>query len=170
MPSIELLLIITSTSTMFSFIPSYNSLRQYPEKGVTLLELLVSVVIVGILSAVAVPSMLQQSLKAQQAVAQSYIGSVNRAQQTYRLEFPVFSNTMANLEIDLPLISEQYTFQFGITNSTLGEFQAIPNNNDLDAITGCVFATIVAGSSATTTSTILEQSGAGAAPAVPPSC
>lgn len=155
---------------MFSFIPRYYSLRQYPENGLTLLELLISVVIVGILSAIAVPSIFQQSLKAQQAVAQSYIGSVNRAQQTYRLEFPVFSNTMANLEIDLPMVSDQYTFQFGITNSTLGEFQAIPNNNDLAAITGCVFATIVAGSSATTTSTMLEQSGTGVAPAVPPSC
>ncbi|KAI9134514.1 type IV pilin-like G/H family protein [Acaryochloris sp. CCMEE 5410] len=155
---------------MFSLIPSYYRLRQYPENGLTLLELLVSVVIVGILSAVAVPSMFQQSLKARQAAAKSYIGSVNRAQQTYRLEFPVFANSMANLEIDLPLASDQYTFQFGITNSTLGEFQAIPNNNDLDAITGCVFATIVVGSSATTTSSMLEQSGVGGAPAVPPSC
>lgn len=155
---------------MFSLILSYYRLRHYPEHGLTLLELLVSVVIVGILSAVAVPSMFQQSLKARQAAAKSYIGSVNRAQQTYRLEFPVFANSMANLEIDLPLASDQYTFQFGITNSTLGEFQAIPNNNDLDAITGCVFATIVVGSSATTTSSMLEQSGVGGAPAVPPSC
>ncbi|BDM82514.1 type IV pilin-like G/H family protein [Acaryochloris marina] len=155
---------------MFSLILSYYRLRQSPENGLTLLELLVSVVIVGILSAVAVPSMFQQSLKARQAAAKSYIGSVNRAQQTYRLEFPVFANSMANLEIDLPLASDQYTFQFGITNSTLGEFQAIPNNNDLDAITGCVFATIVVGSSATTTSSMLEQSGVGGAPAVPPSC
>lgn len=155
---------------MFSFIPHYFSPRQHPDQGLTLLELLVAIVIVGILSALAVPSMLQQSLKAQQAVAQSYIGSVNRAQQTYRLEFPVFANNMTNLGIALPLASDQYTFQFGTTNSILAEFQAFPQNNDLNAITGCVFANIVAGSSATTTSTVLEQAGAGAAPAVPPSC
>lgn len=155
---------------MYWFISHTDGRRQHPDQGLTLLELLVSVIIVGILSVIALPSMLQQTLKAQQSVAQSYVGSVNRAQQTYRLEFPVFANNMANLGVDIPLTSDKYTFQFGITNSTLGEFKALPINNDLDAVTGCVFANIVVGSSATTTTTVLTQPGGGASPAVPPSC
>lgn len=155
---------------MSPLISHYFCQRHQLDEGLTLLELLVSVIILGILSTIALPSMLRQTLKAQQAVAQSYIGSVNRAQQVYRLEFPVFSNNMANLSIDLPLDSEKYTFQFGITNSTLAEFKALPKNNDLNGITGCVVANIAVGSLATTTTTVLEQDGGGAAPAVPPNC
>ncbi len=75
----------------------HHQLNQENNGGFTLLELLISIVILGILAAIALPSMLKQTLRAKQAGALSYIGSVNRAQQVYRLEFPVFANNMTNL-------------------------------------------------------------------------
>lgn len=157
---------------MSSFILKYRcwQLSQEASDGFTLLELLVTIIILGILSAIALPSMLGQSLKAQQAVAQSYIGSVNRAQQVYRLEFPVFANTMSTLGIDIPLNSDNYTFRFGTTNSTLAEFEAQPQNNDLNAFTGCTIANVVVGTSATTSTSIIEQTANGTTPATPPNC
>lgn len=135
--------------------------------GFTLLELLISIVILGILAAIALPSMLKQTLRAKQAGALSYIGSVNRAQQVYRLEFPVFANNMTNLGISFALDTDNYTFKFGTTNAAVAEFEALPKNNDLDALTGCTFA---AAPLANTTTSIIKQAANGTTPALPPDC
>ncbi|OKH28790.1 hypothetical protein NIES1031_02510 [Chroogloeocystis siderophila 5.2 s.c.1] len=54
--------------------------------GFTLIELLVVIIIIGILSAIAMPSFLGQTTKARQSEAKTNVGAMNRAQQTYYFE------------------------------------------------------------------------------------
>lgn len=64
--------------------------RQKGDQGFTLIELLVVIIIIGILSAIALPSFLNQANKAKQSEAKTYVGSMNRAQQAYYLEKNAF--------------------------------------------------------------------------------
>lgn len=61
------------------------------DEGFTLIELLMVILILGILSAVALPSFLNQSTKAKQAEAKQNIGVVNRIQVAYRTENSSFA-------------------------------------------------------------------------------
>lgn len=125
----------------------------------------------AILSGIALPSVLNQTFKARQATARNHIGSVNRAQQVYRLEQTTFANTMTQLSIDLPLTSNEYTYSFGTATATLAEFRANPQDPSLSAFTGCTHANVVVGTLATTEFTIVEQTAPGGGiSATPPSC
>ncbi len=93
------------------------------ESGFTLIELLVVIIIIGILSAIALPSFLNQANKARQSEAQTYVGSINRGQQAYFLEKSQFGN-LSDLEL-------------GISNSKNYTYASTPNGSGTlsDAIT-----------------------------------
>ncbi|ACK68728.1 pilin polypeptide [Gloeothece citriformis PCC 7424] len=63
-----------------------NHLNKKNNKGFTLIELLVVVIIIGVLAAIALPNLLGQVAKGRQSEARNNLGSINRAQQTFRLE------------------------------------------------------------------------------------
>jgi type IV pilus assembly protein PilA len=80
------------------------------EGGFTLIELLVVIIIIGILSAIALPSFLNQANKARQSEAKTYIGSMNRGQQAYRLENTRFAPGFVELAIGIPQSTNYYTY------------------------------------------------------------
>jgi len=73
--------------------------RRPRNEGFTLIELLVAILIIGILGAIAIPNVLNQTVKAKQTEAKQNIGIVNRAQNAYRAENNNFASTFDVLAI-----------------------------------------------------------------------
>jgi len=67
-------------------------------KGFTLIELLVVIVIVGVLSAVAIPQFLNQVRRSRTAEAQAALTEVGRASEVYRLDFGVYPDDYTWIE------------------------------------------------------------------------
>ncbi|MFM2304597.1 MAG: hypothetical protein RLZZ135_2009 [Cyanobacteriota bacterium] len=73
--------------------------HNHRDRGFTLVELLVVIIIIGILAAIALPSFLNQSAKAKQSEAQQIIGAIVRVQNIHRAEHPQFASTFDLLAI-----------------------------------------------------------------------
>ncbi|NET83921.1 MAG: prepilin-type N-terminal cleavage/methylation domain-containing protein [Moorea sp. SIO1F2] len=83
------------------------------DEGFTLIELLVVIIIIGILSAIALPSFLNQANKAKQSEAKTYVGSMNRAQQAYYLENDEFVTETTNfgeLGLGVATLTQHYIY------------------------------------------------------------
>ena len=86
--------------------------------GFTLIELLVVIIIIGILSAIALPSFLNQANRARQSEAQTYVGSMNRAQQAFYLENVAFTDEINRL--GLGIAEETGNYAYDITTGAAG--------------------------------------------------
>ena len=83
--------------------------------GFTLIELLVVIIIIGILSAIALPSFLNQANKAKQSEAKTYIGSMNRAQQAYYMENGEFTDAIPELGLGIQSSTDNYSYTVTLT-------------------------------------------------------
>ena len=111
------------------FVKYLHYLQQKKEaKGFTLIELLTVIICIGILSAIALPSFLNQANKAKFTEAISHGGAVNRAQQTYRITNPTFANDFNDLEVGIPSQTRHYEYEI-TGNSNKSTFTAMPKDN-----------------------------------------
>ncbi|MBW4582481.1 MAG: type IV pilin-like G/H family protein [Tildeniella nuda ZEHNDER 1965/U140] len=131
------------------------------EKGFTLIELLVVIIIIGILSAIALPSFLNQANKAKESESKQYIGSMNRSQQAYYLEKNTFSSDVSILGLGIKTDTTNYTYAInGQTSSAVTNLSYPKFTTTLRAHTGGVGVGFTTGTTAgeATTLAVLCQS------------
>ncbi len=85
------------------------------ERGFTLVELAVVVVIIGILAAFAVPKFLNSVERSKAAEAFNYLSTVQTAQERYHARQGSYASSMAALDVDLPVL--EYFETAGIDES-----------------------------------------------------
>ncbi|QCS48602.1 prepilin-type N-terminal cleavage/methylation domain-containing protein [Picosynechococcus sp. PCC 11901] len=107
--------------------------KKKADKGFTLIELLVVIIIIGILSAIALPAFLNQAAKAKQSEAKQTLGALNRGQQAYRLEEPAFAPRIDLLALGVDDSTNNFSYGIGtsapLPASGLASFSSADGTN-----------------------------------------
>lgn len=95
--------------------------------GFTLIELMITVAVVGILAAVAYPSYFSYLQKGRRADAQAYLLNIAQKQQQYFTDSRSFSSDIASLNETTPnSVSSYYTITISVPTSTTFVITATP--------------------------------------------
>jgi type IV pilus assembly protein PilE len=111
---------------------SYDVPHRFNNKGVTLLELLAVVLIVGILAAVAIPVYTNYMIRARRADAKTVLEQVRAAQEMWRAERGTYAvdaggdtaETILMNTMGVPSTTISIYYTWGFTNKTAAAFTA----------------------------------------------
>lgn len=155
------------TELKAKFLQHINKKRQ--DQGFTLIELLVVIIIIGILSAIALPSFLSQANKAKQSEGKQYVSSINKAQQAVYAEKNAFASDITELGLGLKSSTSNYTYTLG-SSANGGTSLATPlggTNASLKGYAGTV-GLVPSGDAKGTQSILCETTGVGTPIAITP--
>jgi len=146
------------------FLQHINKRRQ--DQGFTLIELLVVIIIIGILSAIALPAFLSQANKAKQSEAKQYVASINKGQQAYYAENPAFATELSILGLGIKSQTTNYTYTIDAAGTGLASALASPATSAVGTLKGYaggvgVVTAGAAGDAKTTQSILCETTGFG---------
>ena len=167
--------------TTWNFKLLQHLIQKKEDGGFTLIELLVVIIIIGILAAIALPAFINQANRDRQSEATTYVGSVNRGQQAYRLENPTFANRVDLLGLGIQTTTQFYKYGSGTvaapvpntlvppTSGTIGKsiaVSAIPIDTALLGYTGASYTLQDSGGNSTTTALLCISAAPGTIPTV----
>ena len=113
-------------SKIMKYLLYININKNKRNQGFTLIELAIVMVIVGMLSAIALPNFLGQRGKARETDAKNSLGTIARSQQAYHFEKRSFADNINNLNISGIGTSNYYNYPNpSVADSNIAKHQAI---------------------------------------------
>ena len=128
---------------------------------------MVVIIIIGILSAIALPAFLNQANKAKQSEGKQYVSSINKGQQAYYAENTKFGTDVPTLGLGLKTATTNYDYTV-TGGASSADALATPNTSTIASLKGYAggVGLVEAGEAKTTQSILCEKVVVGAAPTV----
>lgn len=107
-------------------------------RGFTLIELMITVAVIGILAAVAYPAYLDQIRKARRAEAQAALMNISARQQQRLLDTRSYATTVDALNVTIPnTVLQTYAITLSVGTATVPTFTALATPSGSQASDKC---------------------------------